>query len=223
MTRDEHQECAGDRLRADRHRPGRRVRLRRHAGLPRLREEGKRVILVNSNPATIMTDEGVADAVYIEPLTVEVAASGSSSASGPTACCRRSAGRPASTWPSQLAEAGVLDELQRASCSARRSRRSSKAEDRELFKQTADRSASRCRRAAIVTTRSRRRWRSRRSDRPAAGHPARLHARRHRRRHRAHARASSTRIARQRPRTPARSTRCWSSVSCSAGKRSSTR
>ncbi len=37
-----------------------------------LREEGKRVILVNSNPATIMTDEGVADVTYIEPLTVEV-------------------------------------------------------------------------------------------------------------------------------------------------------
>src|SRR5215469_1873107 len=35
-----------------------------------LREEGKRVILVNSNPATIMTDEGVADVTYIEPLTV---------------------------------------------------------------------------------------------------------------------------------------------------------
>jgi carbamoyl-phosphate synthase large subunit len=37
-----------------------------------LREEGVRTILVNSNPATIMTDEGVADAVYIEPLTPEV-------------------------------------------------------------------------------------------------------------------------------------------------------
>ena len=37
-----------------------------------LREEGKSVVLVNSNPATIMTDDGVADAVYIEPLTVEV-------------------------------------------------------------------------------------------------------------------------------------------------------
>ncbi len=35
-------------------------------------EEGVRSILVNSNPATIMTDEGVADAVYIEPLTVPV-------------------------------------------------------------------------------------------------------------------------------------------------------
>jgi carbamoyl-phosphate synthase large subunit len=37
-----------------------------------LREEGIYSILVNSNPATIMTDEGIADAVYIEPLTVEV-------------------------------------------------------------------------------------------------------------------------------------------------------
>ncbi|MFN8591316.1 MAG: carbamoyl-phosphate synthase large subunit [Thermomicrobiales bacterium] len=37
-----------------------------------LREEGIRTILVNSNPATIMTDEGVADAVYIEPLIPEV-------------------------------------------------------------------------------------------------------------------------------------------------------
>jgi carbamoyl-phosphate synthase large subunit len=37
-----------------------------------LREEGVRTILVNSNPATIMTDEGVADAIYIEPLTPEV-------------------------------------------------------------------------------------------------------------------------------------------------------
>lgn len=37
-----------------------------------LREEGVTTILVNSNPATIMTDEGIADIVYIEPLTVEV-------------------------------------------------------------------------------------------------------------------------------------------------------
>lgn len=37
-----------------------------------LREEGIITVLVNSNPATIMTDEGIADIVYIEPLTVEV-------------------------------------------------------------------------------------------------------------------------------------------------------
>ena len=37
-----------------------------------LREEGYRVVLVNSNPATIMTDPEFADRTYIEPLTVEV-------------------------------------------------------------------------------------------------------------------------------------------------------
>ena len=37
-----------------------------------LREEGVDTVLVNSNPATIMTDQGIADRVYIEPLTVEV-------------------------------------------------------------------------------------------------------------------------------------------------------
>ncbi len=37
-----------------------------------LLEEGYEVVLVNSNPATIMTDEDIADAVYIEPLTPEV-------------------------------------------------------------------------------------------------------------------------------------------------------
>src|SRR3954453_10915374 len=37
-----------------------------------LKEEGYRVILVNSNPATIMTDPGFADRTYIEPITVEV-------------------------------------------------------------------------------------------------------------------------------------------------------
>src|SRR5690606_17290426 len=39
-----------------------------------LREEGYRVILVNSNPATIMTDPGMADATYIEPITPEIVA-----------------------------------------------------------------------------------------------------------------------------------------------------
>ncbi len=37
-----------------------------------LREEGVHTVLVNSNPATIMTDEGIADTIYIEPLTVDV-------------------------------------------------------------------------------------------------------------------------------------------------------
>src|ERR1700728_1402436 len=37
-----------------------------------LREEGYRVILINSNPATIMTDPSLADATYIEPITPEI-------------------------------------------------------------------------------------------------------------------------------------------------------
>ncbi|MDD4796869.1 MAG: carbamoyl-phosphate synthase large subunit, partial [Eubacteriales bacterium] len=37
-----------------------------------LREEGVHVVLVNSNPATIMTDETIADRVYLEPLNAEV-------------------------------------------------------------------------------------------------------------------------------------------------------
>ena len=37
-----------------------------------LREEGKEVVLVNSNPATIQTDSEIADRIYIEPLTAEI-------------------------------------------------------------------------------------------------------------------------------------------------------
>ena len=37
-----------------------------------LKEEGIQVVLANSNPATIMTDKNIADAVYIEPLTAEI-------------------------------------------------------------------------------------------------------------------------------------------------------
>ena len=37
-----------------------------------LKDEGYKVILINSNPTTIMTDPGVADKTYIEPITIEV-------------------------------------------------------------------------------------------------------------------------------------------------------
>jgi len=40
-------------------------------GVKALREEGFRVVLVNSNPATIMTDPEMADRTYVEPLTVD--------------------------------------------------------------------------------------------------------------------------------------------------------
>ena len=41
-------------------------------GVKALRRKGYRVILVNSNPATVMTDPDLADATYIEPLTIEI-------------------------------------------------------------------------------------------------------------------------------------------------------
>ncbi len=63
------------RRRSYRDRPGLRVRLFR---APRpcktLKEEGYRIVLVNSNPATIMTDPELADATYIEPITPEIVA-----------------------------------------------------------------------------------------------------------------------------------------------------
>ena len=54
-----------------------------------LRDEGYRVVLVNSNPATIMTDPEFAAATYVEPLDVAEPRRGSSSASARTRCCRR--------------------------------------------------------------------------------------------------------------------------------------
>ena len=62
-----------------------------------LREEGYKVILVNSNPATIMTDPEMADVTYIEPITLADGRDASSRRSGRTRCCRPWAGRPRST------------------------------------------------------------------------------------------------------------------------------
>ena len=62
-----------------------------------LRAEGVRTILVNSNPATIMTDPAVADAVYLEPLTVE-AVEAVIARERPRGCWPGSVARPRSTW-----------------------------------------------------------------------------------------------------------------------------
>ena len=59
-----------------------------------LREEGYEVVLVNSNPATIMTDPEFADATYVEPLLPGPVAPDHRARSAPTRCCRRSAARP---------------------------------------------------------------------------------------------------------------------------------
>ena len=59
-----------------------------------LKAEGLEVVLINSNPATIMTDPEFADRTYVEPLTTGDRRRRSSRRSGPTPCCRPSADRP---------------------------------------------------------------------------------------------------------------------------------
>lgn len=98
-----------------------------------LRQEGYRVVLVNSNPATIMTDPDLADATYIEPLTVDIVskiiARERADALLPTV-----GGQTGINLAVNLAEAGVLEkhnvELIGANLHAMQV-----AEDRELFKQ----------------------------------------------------------------------------------------
>jgi len=98
-----------------------------------LREEGKRVILVNSNPATIMTDEGVADVTYIEPLTVDFLRR-VIERERPDGLLATLGGQTGLNMAVALSEAGVLDEfgveLLGTPLDTIR-----KAEDRELFKQ----------------------------------------------------------------------------------------
>ena len=98
-----------------------------------LRDEGFQVVLVNSNPATIMTDPEMADRTYIEPLTPEVVAQ-VIAAERPDALLPTMGGQTALNLAVNLAERGVLErygvELVGASLEAIR-----KAEDRQLFKE----------------------------------------------------------------------------------------
>src|SRR5881394_3321348 len=75
-----------------------------------LREEGFRTIVVNSNPATIMTDPGFADRTYIEPLDLESVAS-VLGRERPDALLPTVGGQTALNLARALHEAGVLDEL----------------------------------------------------------------------------------------------------------------
>ena len=98
-----------------------------------LREEGYRVILINSNPATIMTDPEFADATYIEPLTVE-SARRIIARERPDALLPTVGGQTALNLAVALDEAGVLQEFGVELIGA--SVRAVKiAEDRDLFKQ----------------------------------------------------------------------------------------
>ncbi|MEX2550976.1 MAG: carbamoyl-phosphate synthase large subunit [Nitriliruptoraceae bacterium] len=75
-----------------------------------LREEGLRVILINSNPATIMTDPSMADATYVEPLTVETARA-VIARERPDALLPTLGGQTALNLAVELHEAGVLEEF----------------------------------------------------------------------------------------------------------------
>ncbi len=97
-----------------------------------MREEGVRSILVNSNPATIMTDLDVADAVYIEPLTVEVIER-IIERERPEGLLPTLGGQTGLNLAVELAEAGVLDryKVRLLGTPLETIRR---AEDRELFR-----------------------------------------------------------------------------------------
>ena len=75
-----------------------------------LREEGYRVILVNSNPATIMTDPGLTDATYIEPITPDVVAK-IIEKERPDALLPTMGGQTALKPSFALEEMGVLDQF----------------------------------------------------------------------------------------------------------------
>ena len=74
-----------------------------------LKEEGYKVILVNSNPATIMTDTEIADEVYIEPLTLEFV-SRIIRKERPDALLPTLGGQTGLNLAVELAESGILDE-----------------------------------------------------------------------------------------------------------------
>ncbi len=102
-----------------------------------LKDEGYRVILVNSNPATIMTDPELADATYVEPLTAEAVAE-IIRRERPDALLPTLGGQTALNLAVELHEKGILDEygveLLGASVSSIR-----KAEDRQLFREAMER------------------------------------------------------------------------------------
>ena len=99
-----------------------------------LKEEGLEVVLVNSNPATIMTDTNIADRVYIEPLTLEFLTA-IIEKERPDGLLATLGGQAGLNLAVKLSESGVLEknnvELLGTSLTAIK-----KAEDRELFKET---------------------------------------------------------------------------------------
>ena len=115
-----------------------------------LRGEGIRVILVNSNPATIMTDPDIADATYVEPITTEVLTSVIAK-ERPDALLPTLGGQTGLNAAMSLVEAGVLDdygvELIGADATA-----ISAGEDREEFKRVVERCGAQVARSVIART-----------------------------------------------------------------------
>ncbi|MFK5585049.1 MULTISPECIES: carbamoyl-phosphate synthase large subunit [unclassified Serinicoccus] len=115
-----------------------------------LREEGVRVILVNSNPATIMTDPGVADATYVEPITPEIVES-IIERERPDAVLATLGGQTALNTAIALHESGVLERygcpLIGANVEAIQL-----GEDRQAFKGVVERCGAESARSAICHT-----------------------------------------------------------------------
>lgn len=115
-----------------------------------LREEGYRVILVNSNPATIMTDPGLADATYIEPITPEIVAK-IIEKERPDALLPTMGGQTGLNTSLALEEMGVLAKYGVEMIGAKREA-IEMAEDRKLFREAMDRLGIENPRATIATT-----------------------------------------------------------------------
>ena len=98
-----------------------------------LREEGYEVVLVNSNPATIMTDKEIADKVYIEPITIEFVTR-ILRKERPDALLPTLGGQTGLNMAMELSKAGILDELGVELLGTKLSA-IDQAEDRDLFKQ----------------------------------------------------------------------------------------
>ncbi|MEX0713344.1 MAG: carbamoyl phosphate synthase large subunit, partial [Pirellulales bacterium] len=98
-----------------------------------LREEGYQVVLINSNPATIMTDPGTADRTYIEPLTWEIVTK-VIEAERPDALLPTVGGQTGLNLAMELARQGILERYGVEMIGAR-PEVIAKAEEREQFKQ----------------------------------------------------------------------------------------
>ena len=115
-----------------------------------LRQEGYEVVLVNSNPATIMTDPEMADRTYIEPLTVE-SVSAIIKRERPDALLPTVGGQTALNLAIALSDAGVLDECGVEMIGAKREAIKI-AEDRMLFKKAMDEAGLQMPRGGFATS-----------------------------------------------------------------------